>query len=93
MNKINKRIYIYLIRKKLKTLGFTLVTITNIEQPDFVKDDNSLSPFMMSYGTSPFLSIYKQVRFEDTNNNQYDCIVAIKKLFFIIIGVKYYFNS
>ena len=93
MLKINKTRYTYLIKKKLDALGFTMISLNAIDQPNSFTQNDETGVELTGYAKSPFSFIYKQVIFKDTEQNEAACTVVIKKFLFFIIGIEYYFKN
>jgi hypothetical protein len=89
---LNKSIYMRSINKKSEQLGHTILSIKNIERPEFLKEDYSFGPFIMGYGSSPTSFIYKEVIYNNNLNERKTCIVTIKKFLFFIVSIKYDFE-
>jgi hypothetical protein len=73
-------------------MGYKVVSINSIECPDFLKKEEKSTNFIMDFGGSPILYIYKSVELEGHDFTPQKSIVVIKKVLFAITSIKYYLD-
>ena len=79
------------ISKKTEQLGYTILSIKNMEEPKFLKQEYSFGPFIMGYGSSQTSFLYKEVIYKNQLSEKKACIVTIKKFLFVIVSIRYHF--
>jgi predicted nucleotide-binding protein (sugar kinase/HSP70/actin superfamily) len=88
---INGYIYTSLIKKRLSELGYSVVSIDNMETTDNIDAPSFQS--IWKYGSGPFFRLYKKVKYTDADKNVKEGVAIISKVFFIISSVKIEFKK
>ncbi|UIR55258.1 hypothetical protein LZQ00_13375 [Sphingobacterium sp. SRCM116780] len=90
---VNKTNYASSINKKFNSIGYKVISISNMECPDFLKKiEEENTNFIMDFGGSPTVYIYKSIELEHQHFSQQKGIVVIKRVLFVITSIKYYLD-